>query len=156
MIDPAQPVTVTQTLAFATDGRWDDFLAQWCNSLTPTIGAWCNYSPPERVALVDAESITLTAALSGTDAILLSWTPIDIVGATKVRLYAAAPNAIGLNVAATLPATQTTFTVPASTAGVYSFALLAHDATLSGVAHSSIVTVTLAATPELFLPLMTR
>ena len=156
VIDPAQPVTVTQSLAFANDGRWDDFLAQWYDPLAPTIGAWCNYSPPERVALVDAESITLTAALSGTDAIKLSWTPIDVAGASEVRLYAVAPNAIGMNVAATLPATQTMFIAPATTAGVYGFALLAHDAALNGVARSSIVTVTLAAPPQLFLPLVTR
>lgn len=156
MIDPMQPVTVTQSLAFANDGRWDEFLADWYNPLTPTIGAWCNYSPPQRTAVADAESITLTAALSGTDTILLSWTPVDDASAAALRLYTVAPNAIGLNVAATLPATQTAYTVPAATAGVYGFALLAHDAALTGVARSGIVTVTVAATPELFLPLVTR
>jgi hypothetical protein len=157
MIDPVQPVTVTQSLALANDGRWDEFLADWYSPLTPTIGAWCNYSPPERTTLADAESITLTAPLSAADAIRLTWTPVDDASATELRLYAVTPNAIGLSVAATLPVSQTTLTLPAATPGVYGFALLARDAALTGVARSGIVTVTLAAeTPELFLPIVVR
>ncbi|HHY56695.1 MAG TPA: hypothetical protein GYA08_14810 [Chloroflexi bacterium] len=156
MIDPTQPVTVTQSLAFANDGRWDEFLADWYNPLTPTIGAWCNYSPPERTTLTDAEIITLTATTSGTDAIALSWTPVDDANASELRLYAVTPAAIALVVAATLPVSQTAVTLPATTPGVYGFALLAHDAELNGVARSAIITVTVATPPELFLPLVTR
>lgn len=156
MIDPTQPVTVTQSLAFANDGRWDEFLADWYNPLTPTIGAWCNYSPPERTTLTDAEIITLTATMSGTDVIALSWTPVDDANASELRLYAVTPAAIALVVAATLPVSQTAVTLPATTPGVYGFALLAHDAELNGVARSAIVTVTVATPPELFLPLVTR
>lgn len=155
-IDPAQPVTVTQALAFASAGRWDEFLAEWYLPLTPTVGAWCNYSPPERTALPDAETITLTAQVSA-GVIELTWTPIDDASASGLWLYAVKPNAIGLTVEATFPVTESATTVPAVTPGLYRFGLLARDATFAGVARSGLVTVTLAAdTPQFFLPVVVR
>ncbi|MFO7633998.1 MAG: clostripain-related cysteine peptidase [Caldilinea sp.] len=156
-IDPSQTVTVTQSLAFASEGRWAEFLADWYDPLTPTVGAWCNYSPPERTALPDAELITLTAQVSGTEAIALTWAPVDDVTATEVRLYAVKPNAIGLTVAATFPVSQTAVTLTGLAPGGYQFALLARDGAFAGVARSGIVTVTLEAdTPQIFLPLVVR
>jgi hypothetical protein len=157
MIDPAQSVTVTQSLAFAVDGAWDEFLAAWYAPLTPTVGAWCNYSPPERTALPDAEAISLTVQISGTDAIVLSWTPIDDAEATELWLYAIKPNAVGFGVETTLPASQNALTLTGLAPGDYRFGLLARAADFAGVARSGVVTATLAATPpDLFLPVVLR
>ncbi len=155
MIDPAQSVTVTQSLAFAVDGAWDEFLAAWYAPLTPTVGAWCNYSPPERTALPDAEPITLTAQSSAPDAIALSWTPIDDAEATEMWLYAIKPNAVGFVVETTLPVSQRAITLTGLAPGDYRFGLLARAADFTGVARSGVVTVTLAA-PGLFLPVVLR
>lgn len=156
-VAPAQAVTVTQSLAFVAAGRWDEFLADWYDPLTPTVGAWCNYSPPERIVLADAETITLTAHVSGTDIIELAWAPVDDATATEVRLYAVKPNAIGLTVAATFPVSQTSATLVGLAPGVYQFALLARDEAFTGVARSGIVTATLVADPPaIFLPIVLR
>ena len=107
--------------------------------------------------LPDAETITLTAQISGTDAIALAWTPVDDATATEVRLYTIKPNAIGLTVAATFPVSQRAVTLAGLAPGAYRFALLAQDDAYTGVARSGVVTVTLeAAAPKLFLPIVLR
>lgn len=156
-IDPSQVVTVTEGLAFANEGRWDDFLADWYASLTPTVGAWCNYSPPEQVILPDAATIALSAEISGADTIRLTWPPIDDADANELWLYTLTPNAIGWTVESTFPASETSTVLSGLAPGTYHFGLLARDETYVGIARSSDVTVTLSVEPGgLFLPLILR
>lgn len=161
-IDPSQPVTITRGLAFVRDQRWDEFLHAWFTGLTPTVGAWCNYSPPEQVLLSAGESITLTAVLSGADAIRLTWTPVDDSSASETRLYVVRPNAIGWNIAASFPASQTTAMLSGLAPGAYRLGLLARDTEFAGVARSNDLTVTVPAalpptpTPTLYLPWIGR
>jgi len=155
-IDPTQGVTVTQSLAFVRDGRWDEFLQAWFTGLTPTVGAWCNYIPPEQVLLPASESITLTAAISGSDAIHLTWTPADDSSATEARLYIVAPNAVSWRVADAFPISQTSVTLTGLATGDYRFGLLARDAEFAGVGRSNDLTVTLPAAPSLYLPWVSR
>ena len=158
-LDPTQPVTVTESLAYAREGRWDDFLARWYQNLTPTVGQWCNYIPPEQVVVDEADPLTLTVGLSDTNAITLDWTATDDDAATSYWLYRDAPDRVSWTAVASVPITQQATTVGGLVAGDYRFQLFARNAEDEFVAQSNALTVTIASTPtplRLFLPLVSR
>lgn len=156
-LDPTQPVTVTESLAYAREGRWDDFLARWYQNLTPTVGQWCNYIPPEQVIVAEAETLTLTVGLSDTNGITLDWTATDHDSATSYWLYRDAPDRISWEAVETLPIEQQATQLTALLPGSYRFQLLARNDENLFVAQSNAITVEILpppATPTVFLPLI--
>lgn len=160
-IDPTQSVSVTTSLAYVRDGRWDEFLAKWYTNLTPTVGQWCNYMPPDQLTIADAQPLTLTATLSGS-AVLLNWTPTDDVTATEYWLYAERPYDVGWTRRKDFPLGQTSALFTAEDAGDYRFAMLARNEDFEYVAQSNEVTVQVPPDPigngpyKVFLPQVNR
>jgi hypothetical protein len=158
-LDPTQTVTVTASLAYAREGRWDDFLAVWYQNLTPTVGQWCHYIPREQVILDEADVLTLTANPIGTAGLQLNWTPTDDKTATEYWLYRIDPYDINWTLAATLATDQTVLVLKALAPGNYRFVLVARNAANEAVSQSNEIVVFLGndlALPQLFLPLIRR
>lgn len=165
MLDPTQPVTVTKSLAFTKEGRWDDFLAQWYQGLTPTVGQWCHYIPPELVILADAEPMTLTVALTGVpesaQSLALEWTPADDESAVEYELYINSPERVSWVLSQTVEIADTDAIFPALATGDYGLQIWARNEEQELVGQSNIVTVTVPlieppTTEQIFLPYITR
>jgi hypothetical protein len=159
-VDPLQPVTVTAGLAFAAEGRWDDFLAEWYGPLTPTVGSWCHYIPPEQVGPFDGATFTLTVALSDTDGLQLAWTPPDDQTAASYWLYSDEPASISWGLKEIIAIDRITAAFDGLDPGQYRFRLLARNAADEPVALSNLVTMTVTAVFgnefQRYLPLVQR
>ena len=161
-IDPTQPMTVTESLAFARDGQWDDFLGDWFTNLSPTVGAWCNYIPPTQIAVEESEPLTLTAVLSGAveaGNIVLTWPPTDDASVIDYRLDQLGPYEINWVAQASVAITQTTTTVTGLSPGRYRFRLSGRNEENQAVAQSSEVVIdvpTSTVDRQIFLPLIQR
>lgn len=159
-IDPSTPITVTQSLAYAREGRWDEFLATWFTDLSPTVGEWCNYRPPTQVLVDESEPLTLTAALSGTAAVALTWTPADDTSVLDYRIDQLGPYAISWTVQETLELTQTATALTALPPGRYHLRVFGRNDEAAVVAQSNEVVIEVPVTTpvnqQLFLPLVSR
>lgn len=160
-LDPTQPVTVAESLAYTKDGRWDDFLALWYQNLSPTVGQWCHYIPPEQVLLDEAETITLTAQLDVQNILTLNWTPTDDESATNYWLYLDGPHDIGWKLRDTVDALQTSTLLSALAPGLYKLQVLARNDENEFVAQSNVVAAEIPQilSPEevaIFLPFISR
>jgi hypothetical protein len=136
-IDPSQTITVTASLAYAKEGRWGQFLAEWYNDLPPTVGQWCHYIPPEQVLVEEAETLTLSATLNGADRVELNWTPTEDASATTYLLYHQGPYDIGWSGRKVLPIEESALLLEGLEAGTHRFALLARNADQQFVAQSN-------------------
>ncbi|MEZ4679096.1 MAG: clostripain-related cysteine peptidase [Caldilineaceae bacterium] len=148
-LDPTQPVTVATTLAYVKAGRWDDFLAGWYQGLTPTVGQWCHYIPPEQVVLDDAEALTLTVSLDEGNNAALNWTATDDESATEYWLYVDSPYAVSWELTQTVSLSQTSAVFAALAPGNYQMKITAHNGENEFVALSNAAAVTV---PEIVLP----
>ncbi|MCE7986118.1 MAG: hypothetical protein DYG89_33490 [Caldilinea sp. CFX5] len=161
-IDPTQPITVTESLAFTRDGRWDDFLGDWFTNLSPTVGAWCNYIPPPQVTVEESEGLTLTAVLSGAveaGAVALTWTPSDDTAVIGYRLDQLGPYEVNWLAREVVDIAQTTTSLAGLAPGRYHFRLLGRNEENEAVAQSNEVVIDVPALPtalRLFLPLINR
>lgn len=159
-IDPSTPVTVTQSLAYVREGRWDEFLATWFTDLSPTVGEWCNYRPPTQVLVEESEPLTLTAALSGTDAIALAWTPADDTSVLDYRIDELGPYEISWVAHETVGITQTAAALTALSPGRYHLRVFGRNEEAEFVAQSNEVVIEVPVAPptnqQLFLPLINR
>lgn len=163
-IDPATPITVTQSLAYVREGRWDEFLATWFTDLTPTVGEWCNYIPPTQVVVEESEPLTLTATISNTGSdtgvVAMRWTPTDDTSALDYRIDQRGPYDIGWGVQATVGITQTATTLAGLAPGRYHLRVFGRNEEDALVAQSNEVVievpVTGPTTQQLFLPLINR
>jgi hypothetical protein len=161
-IDPTQPMTVTESLAFTRDGQWDDFLGDWFTNLSPTVGAWCNYIPPTQLAVEESEPLTLTAVLSGAveaGNIVLTWPPTDDASVIDYRLDQLGPYEVNWVAQASVAITQTITTVTGLSPGRYHFRLTGRNDENQAVAQSNEAVIDLPAAPtaiQLFLPLINR
>lgn len=159
-IDPSQTVTVTATLAYAREGRWAEFLAEWYTDLAPTVGQWCHYIPPQQVVVDEVETLTLTATQVATGSVQLTWTPIDDTSATETVLYYQGPYDISWTRRRVIDLGESDFLVDALDPGRHRFAVLARDGDQQYVAQSNEVTVELGEYTDgeqmVFLPLVTR
>ncbi len=158
-LDPTRPVTVTTSLAFVRDGRWDEFLADWYQALTPTVGQWCHYMPPEQLLATDSEPLTLTVTLHDDRELALNWTPTDDESATDYWLYLNEPHQVSWTVAETVALTTTNRYLPALAAGTYQLQVLARNREDDLISQSNVVTVEIPTTPAthaIYLPLVRR
>jgi hypothetical protein len=160
-VDPTQPVTVTASLASVRDGRWDEFLAEWYTDLTPTVGQWCNYIPVPLPPLIeDADTLSLTATISGTNGVRLTWTPTDNAAATEYVIYRALAGDVGWRTAGVVPATNTSNTETALVPGNYRYSVRARNEEADLVATSNEAVIEVVepnnANHLLFLPLINR
>ena len=153
---PEQTVRITTTFAMAQDGQWDDFINAWYTSpLTPTLGEWCQYSPP---ALVTSE-VTETLALAldpGPTALELSWTPTAADEADAYWVLVRGPDADRWVVLDTVPLGQTGYTADLPAPGDTAvFAVVAQDPLGITLAESNEAAYTEpAVAPKLLLPLL--
>ncbi len=153
---PTQTVQVTGTFALAQDGQWDDFIAAWYTSpLTPTIGEWCQYSPP---ALVTSEvTETLALALDPNPTTLeLSWTPTAADEADAYWVLTRGVDDERWVVLATVPVDQTSYAADLPAPGETAvFAVAAQDPLGVTLAESNEAAYTTpAAERALYLPLL--
>lgn len=161
-LDPSQPVTVTASLAYVRDGQWDEFLAEWYEDLSPTVGQWCHYTPPEQVvdANADTDAISLTVTANSSNTLQLSWTPIDDDTASEYWLYRQAPDDVNWTMRKVIPIGQSSVEMPAEALGLYRFSLLARNSDYAVVAQSSEVEFEVTpgnnVTKQIFLPLIGR
>lgn len=161
-IDPSQPVTVTTSLAYVRDGRWDEFLAEWYTNLTPTVGQWCQYIPPQQVVVTETEVITLNAKALTSNSLQLEWTPTDDTSATEYWLYVQGPYDIGWKVGKILPIHELRTDFTELDGGNYRYMVLAHNEAQELIAQSNEVTIEISGVvtapelPPLRLPLVIR
>lgn len=148
--DPTQSVIVSQTFAFVVDGRWDEFLARWFTGpMTPTVGEWCNYTPPGVVETEDAPELAVTTH-SQSNQLMLAWTAPQDVEPALYQVLVRKPGSIGQVLAAALEVDQLRYVLQAPDAGEYQVTVVAVDGTGTVVAASS--AVAWAAGNSLFLP----
>lgn len=159
-IDPSQTVTVTESLAYVKEGRWDEFLAEWYTDLMPTVGQWCHYIPPQQVIGDESEALVLSVAQHGGNGLQLNWTPADDISATAYSLYHWGPYDISWTGRRRLPIEQQTASLTQLDAGIHRFALLARNAEGEFVAQSNEVIVEIDPDGDVaqktFLPLISR
>jgi hypothetical protein len=153
---------VTESLAYAREGRWDEFLGEWYLAPTPTVGQWCHYIPPVQVVVSETETLSLTASAISTASLQLAWTPADDRSAIEYWLYGKDPNAIGWRMDRVIPLNESTVTLAGLDSGDYRYVLVARNDANELIARSNEVTVTIAgaisssvATP-LLLPFVMR
>ena len=142
-VDPSQPISVTASLAFVRDGRWDEFLDEWYVGLKPTVGQWCQYIPPMQVVVSETEMLTLTASAITTDSLQLGWTPTDDTSATEYWLYARDPYAVSWQVDQVVPLQESAFAFAGLGEGDYRYRIVARNDDLETIAQSNEVTVTI-------------
>jgi hypothetical protein len=155
---PTQTLTIPSALAYARDGRWDDFIAMWYTNLgSPIVGQWCNYTPPARVIAEDAETLSLTAAVSDIASVQLQWTATSKEDAEAYWLFGRTPTDLDWVLQTTLPLTQTTYLAALSPGDTYNYIVFASDSDNTFVATSNEVTGTVAGGPQkVYLPILTR
>jgi hypothetical protein len=85
-----QTVVITTPLAYAVNGRWDDFIANWYGPMTPTVGALCQAMPPTLI-VSDTKAITLTAQ-PGLNSVQLNWTALVHPDLADYAVYVQRPN----------------------------------------------------------------
>lgn len=159
-IDPGTPLTVTQRLAYVREGRWDEFLATWFTDLSPTVGEWCNYRPPTQLLVEESEPLTLTATVSGANAVAMTWTPADDTSVLDYRIDQLGPYAISWVAHETVGITQTAVALTGLAPGRYHLRVFGRNDEAALVAQSNEVVievpVALPTTQQLFLPLINR
>jgi hypothetical protein len=143
-VDPSQPVTVTESLAFVRDGHWDEFLAEWYLGLTPTVGQWCQYIPPVLVAVSETEILTLTVSAVTSNSFQLSWTPTGDRSAVEYWLYGQDPYAIGLKLDRGIPLSDSSLHLSGLDGGEYRYMLVARNEDQVTVAQSNEVSITIS------------
>ena len=160
-VDPSQPLSVTASLAYVRDGRWDEFLAEWYLNLSPTVGQWCQYIPPAQVAISETETLTLAASDVTTDGLRLTWTPVDDSSAVEYWLYLQDPYAIGWQGNRAIALAETSAAFSALDRGDYRYLVVARNDEQVTIAQSNEVTVTITGGSveeplvSLLLPLVT-
>ena len=135
-------VTISDTFAFALDGQWDDFLAEWYTDLTPTVGQWCQYIPPALVMGEETEIISLTVSADATNdrAALLQWEPTTDDNAVEYWVYAKGPYDVQWTVHERVPLSSTSSLQTGLVEGkTYRYRVLAMDVAGDHVAQSNAV-----------------
>ena len=88
---PTQTLAITDTFAFVKEGRWDNFIDAWYTAdLKPTVGEWCNYSPPVLVTDGVSETISLTVQAAG-DLVQLNWDASAVDDAAEYWIFERSP-----------------------------------------------------------------
>jgi hypothetical protein len=158
-VDTSQILTIPTSLALTRDGLWDDFLAAWYTNLgTPTVGQWCNYTPPARVLDENADVISLTVTAEDDSSVRLTWDATGDESAEGYWLFARRPTDLDWVLQATFPLTQTSSIQTDLTANAsYRYLVLARNADRIFVARSNDITWTQPAEIQmLFLPTVVK
>lgn len=150
--DPTQQVQVTQSFAFVSDGRWDEFLAAWyAQPLTPTIGEWCTYTPPTVVISGTVETLPLTLQTLTPGQVRLQWVAPAGGAPTAYHILAHKPDGINEVLLAVVDAALLEYTINDIGSGAWSFRIAAVDADEQTIALSASV-----AYYQLYLPVTLR
>lgn len=143
-VDPTQVLTIPTSLALTRDTRWDDFLAAWYTGLiTPTVGQWCNYTPPARVLSQETDALTLTVTAEDAAGVRLTWTETSAEAAEAYWIFARTPTDLDWVLLSTAPLTETTLLQTGLVDGAsYRYNVLARDDDGVFVAQSNEITWT--------------
>lgn len=155
-VSPTSQVVISEPFASAVDGRWDDFLHTWYTGLTPTIGQWCQYTPPPLNVADDAEAFTLQAE-AGANATVpkLTWQPSDNDAAVEQKILRKGRQDVQWTLYTVLGTDASSFEESQLDVGVYSYMVTANTDSGEAVAVSNPITWT-TALETLFLPVVQR
>lgn len=154
-LSPTAQVVISTPLASTVDGRWDDFLHRWYTDLTPTVGQWCQYTPPLLNLTEDAEPIRLQAAANGPQGVGLTWQTSDNEAAVEQQILRRGPKDVQWNLHGVVDVDASSFDDDDLSAGVYNYMVIASAADGETVAVSNPVTWTVASA-RVFLPVINR
>jgi hypothetical protein len=161
---PTQTVQISQALAFVQDGKWDDFLNQWYTKPpAPTVGEWCNYTPPAIITDTVVETLALTVtklASQGTqtETLRLRWEASNEDNIESYWLMQRSSAAKNWTAAALFDLSTTDYTLdlPMTTSAT-EFQLIGQDIAGATLAASNIILWPASATPQtIFLPLISK
>ena len=168
---PTQTVQISESLAFVNDWKWDDFINQWYTApAAPTVGEWCNYTPPTIITDTVVEALTLaistteTSALSSAaaqESLTLTWSASEQDDVLGYQLLIRNKNYANWTLLDFLPVEATQYTVDLSTIrGDSEFQLFGYDEADQALSASNVATwkVTVSPPPQqqIFLPLIQR
>jgi len=86
---PTQTMVIPMALAFATEGRWDDFISSWYTVTTATVGSSCAAMPPVAYDVQPPSLALFLVALGGVNDIQLVWNPVDSMNINEFRVWRA-------------------------------------------------------------------
>ncbi len=160
VLTPTLMLPIPGSFATTRDGQWDDFMATWyTNSLRPTIGEWCHYMPPPLVTSDVTETLALTVTPM-VNTLQISWSKTSNDAATAYWLLARKTDNRNWMVLATVPLTQTNYTVlQPATGNSYQFSVVAEDETGLVLAKANAATYTApppAVDKRIYLPYVQR
>jgi hypothetical protein len=151
------------------DHGWDEFINAWYGELTPTVGNWCHYTPPSIVLDEDAEALPMTAELSGSNGVTLTWDEPTEADPSAYHLYGRLPLGIDLELLDVIPsgaealagsgyaaAEAVSVTLENLFPGEYTFLLVAVDEDDRPLAQSGEIGVAVEWAGEIFLPVIAR
>jgi hypothetical protein len=102
-LDDTLSVEVTAATAYVQNGKWADFIGAWyTESMTPSLGEWCLYTPPPQVGDPEPEVIALSVQAEGDNAVRLSWAAADLSDTDTYWVFATRPEQVGFRLVATL------------------------------------------------------
>ncbi|RME63643.1 MAG: hypothetical protein D6790_04385 [Caldilineae bacterium] len=154
-LSPTAQVIISTPLASAVDGRWDDFLHAWYTDLTPTVGQWCQYTPPPLNLTEDAEPILLQAAAHGPQGVGLTWLPSDNEAGVEQQILRRGPKDVQWSLYEVVDVDASSFEDSDLAAGVHLYMVTANTDAGEAVAVSNPVTWTVAS-ERVFLPVINR
>lgn len=155
---PTQTITVSSTFAFVRDGRWDDFLSVWyTNTMTPTVGQWCNYRPPILATTEATTTLALTVTGDMAGGVRLEWDKIDSEIDAEYALFAQTPHGVHWRLTENLPLSQNTLTRHNLEKGAsYKFMVVVRDDLGNPLALSNEVSWAVERLHSIYLPRIAR
>ena len=105
--EPTRTVVISEPLAYAVQGRWDDFLSRWYGgALTPTVGQWCHAYPPAASDVTTPSQPIALSAESGYGSIQLDWNASNSPHIIGYQVSRAASGTAGLSPIAVVTETR--------------------------------------------------
>ncbi len=155
---PGTSVTLGSSFAYVKEGKWDEFIDLWYTEpMTPTVGQWCNYTPPSLVISDTVESMLLDVdAITQTD-LQLTWSEPPGTPVVDYLIHARQPGDISWTQLASLPTSETGYKLAVDPDGKHRFIVIAIDIDGTVVAKSDTVDWEGESPPQqIYLPIVAR
>ncbi|MEZ4660250.1 MAG: clostripain-related cysteine peptidase [Caldilineaceae bacterium] len=156
---PTQTLSITDTFAFVKEGRWDNFINAWYTAdLKPTVGEWCNYSPPVLATDGVSETISLTVQAAG-ELVQLNWDASALDDAAEYWIFERNAETINWVLLDTQALSSTVYTTKSPAPGAASeFIVQVQDEEGSGVGVSNAVVFEAPPLdePRFYLPIIAK
>jgi hypothetical protein len=124
---PTRTFPITTPLAYTADGHWDDFIADWYDPLTATVGQWC-HTTPAALVISGGGSLTLTVEPDLTGA-YLEWSPAEHPQVVNYGIYVRRPGGVPWEMLDIVPVSRTNYwhSEPVFPSGTYTYVVAARD-----------------------------